>query len=201
MLENAQLVVDYACYSCKDNKRIVEEFDLPPTGGPAPEGRQAPPGGAHSLDERVDMTAPNSKTELLSTIVASFAARADVTTDDIVALVAKLSRELGIDETGPEAPPAPSEAGHLTPALPIARAVTPDKVFCLCCGKGFKMLKRHLGAEHGMTEAEYRGAFGLPEEMPLVAPNYSQRKANYARKVGFGRYSREAARQGDETVD
>ncbi|MGR3465447.1 MucR family transcriptional regulator [Limimaricola sp.] len=147
------------------------------------------------------MTKPNSKTELLSTIVASYAARPDVGSDDIVALVAKLRRELGLEED--DAAPTRAEppvAGGLTPALPVSRAVTPDKVFCLCCGKGFKMLKRHLGAEHGMTEAEYRAAFGLPEEMPLVAPSYSQRKANYARKVGFGRYSREAARQGDETV-
>ncbi|WP_017929511.1 MucR family transcriptional regulator [Limimaricola hongkongensis] len=147
------------------------------------------------------MTTPNSKSELLSTIVASYAARPDVGSDDIVALVAKLRRELGLGDAAvaaaqPEAP----VTGGLTPALPVSRAVTPDKVFCLCCGKGFKMLKRHLGAEHGMTEAEYRAAFGLSEDMPLVAPSYSQRKANYARKVGFGRYSRDAARQGDETV-
>ncbi|MBB3713458.1 putative transcriptional regulator [Limimaricola variabilis] len=148
------------------------------------------------------MTKSNSKTELLSTIVASYASRPDVTSDDIVALVAKLSRELGIAVEGDAVTEAHAAVpGGLTPALPLSRAVTQDKVFCLCCGKGFKMLKRHLGAEHGMTEAEYRAAFGLPEDMPLVAPSYSERKANYARKVGFGRYSREAARQGDETVD
>ena len=148
------------------------------------------------------MTKSNSKTELLSTIVASYASRPDVTSDDIVALVAKLSRELGIAVEGDAVTEAHvAVPGGLTPALPLSRAVTQDKVFCLCCGKGFKMLKRHLGAEHGMTEAEYRAAFGLPEEMPLVAPSYSERKANYARKVGFGRYSRETARQGDETVD
>ncbi|MGX9854998.1 MucR family transcriptional regulator [Limimaricola variabilis] len=148
------------------------------------------------------MTKSNSKTELLSTIVASYASRPDVTSDDIVALVAKLSRELGIAVEGDAVTEAHvAVPGGLTPALPLSRAVTQDKVFCLCCGKGFKMLKRHLGAEHGMTEAEYRAAFGLPEDMPLVAPSYSERKANYARKVGFGRYSRETARQGDETVD
>ncbi|WPY94896.1 MucR family transcriptional regulator [Limimaricola variabilis] len=148
------------------------------------------------------MTKSNSKTELLSTIVASYASRPDVTSDDIVALVAKLSRELGIAVEGDAVTEAHAAVpGGLTPALPLSRAVTQDKVFCLCCGKGFKMLKRHLGAEHGMTEAEYRAAFGLPEDMPLVAPSYSERKANYARKVGFGRYSRETARQGDETVD
>ena len=146
------------------------------------------------------MTKPDSKTELLSTIVASYAARPDVDSDDIVALVAKLSRELKIEEGAPTDAPIAPVSGTMTPAIPLSRAVTEDKVFCLCCGKGFKMLKRHLGAEHGMTEAEYRAAFGLPEEMPLVAPSYSRRKANYARKVGFGRYGRETARRDGEIV-
>lgn len=53
------------------------------------------------------------------------------------------------------------------------------------------MLKRHLGAEHGMTESEYRQKFGLADDYPLVAPGYSERKANYARSVGFGKYSRQ----------
>lgn len=148
------------------------------------------------------MTRADSKTELLSTIVASYAARPDVDSDDIVALVAKLSRELGLGADAPTGVTAASvTTGTMTAAIPLSRAVTEDKVFCLCCGKGFKMLKRHLGAEHGMSEAEYRAAFGLPEEMPLVAPSYSKRKANYARKVGFGRYSREAVRRDGEIVD
>ncbi|SDF34059.1 MucR family transcriptional regulator [Limimaricola pyoseonensis] len=141
------------------------------------------------------MTKSNSKTDLLSTIVASYAARPDVDSDDIVALVAKLSRELGLEvetETQPAATPAATAPapGGLTPALPLDKAVTEEKVYCLCCGKGFKMLKRHLGAEHGLTEAEYRTAFGLPEDMPLVAPSYSRRKASYAKEVGFGKYAR-----------
>ncbi|MEH6360443.1 MAG: MucR family transcriptional regulator [Amylibacter sp.] len=64
-----------------------------------------------------------------------------------------------------------------TPALPINQAVTQNQVFCLCCGKGFKMIKRHLGVEHGLTEGEYRKLFDLPESMPLVAPSYSDKKA------------------------
>ena len=68
--------------------------------------------------------------------------------------------------------------------------MTEDTIFCLCCGKGFKMLKRHLGAEHGLTEAEYRAMFNLPADMPLVAPSYSRKKAEYAKEAGFGKYSR-----------
>ncbi|MEE4346099.1 MAG: MucR family transcriptional regulator [Paracoccaceae bacterium] len=137
------------------------------------------------------MTKSDPKLDLLAAVAASYASRADVSADDIVALVAKLRREFGesdpiaaVEELQPRAP------GRVEPALSIDKAVTHDKVFCLCCGKGFKMLKRHLGAEHGLTEAAYRAMFGLSEDIPLVAPSYSNRKANYARKVGFGKYDR-----------
>ena len=203
MMASWQGVLENYNNTCKNCMVTVEEFDLqmPMEAVEAAPVLARPPQGACTLDERAEMTKPNSKTELLSTIVASYAARPDVDSDDIVALVAKLRRELGIEtQDAPAAPAAPAPEGGLAPAIPLSRAVTEDRVFCLCCGKGFKMLKRHLGAEHGMTEAEYRAAFGLPEEMPLVAPSYSRRKASYARKVGFGRYSRETARRDDETV-
>ena len=74
--------------------------------------------------------------------------------------------------------------------LPVDQAVSEDRVTCLCCGRSFKMLKRHLGAEHGMTEAGYRAAFDLPEDFPLVAPSYSRKKAKHARKAGLGKYER-----------
>ncbi len=137
------------------------------------------------------MTKTDSKADLLAAVAASYASRADVSADDIVALVSKLRREFG--DADPVAPIEEAQLrgpGRAEPALPIDKAVTHDKVFCLCCGKGFKMLKRHLGAEHGLTEAAYRTMFSLPEDMPLVAPSYSSRKASYARKVGFGKYER-----------
>lgn len=122
-------------------------------------------------------------------IVAAYATRLDVTADDIVALYHRLSGEIG-----PGAVPVPAapvrRADAEAPAIPVESAVTEDKVFCLCCGRGFKMLKRHLGAEHGMTEAEYRATFDLPEDFPLVAPSYSRRKAQHAKDAGFGKYDR-----------
>jgi predicted transcriptional regulator len=139
--------------------------------------------------------------DVIANVTAAFAARPDVTIDDIVQLVARLSAELGGDshfvpDAGKRLPAAGVPAvqdGRPAPALPIERAVAEDKVYCLCCGKGFKMLKRHLGAEHGLSEDEYRALFNLPADMPLVAPSYSERKAAYARKVGLGKYSREGA--------
>ena len=127
------------------------------------------------------------KNSLVAQIVASYAARSDATVENIVALASRLQAEL--------AQPQPA-AAKASAGLTAAGAVTRDKIFCLCCGKGFKMLKRHLGAEHDMTEQAYREAFGLAEDYPLVAPSYSERKANYARSVGFGKYSRQTVDAG-----
>jgi predicted transcriptional regulator len=142
------------------------------------------------------MSQPESKHEMLSSIVAAYAARNDVTADDIVALVAKLRVELGLDDEPTAAAPAAAAAvERAEPALPLEKAVTEDKVFCLCCGKGFKMLKRHLGAEHGLTEAEYRAMFDLPADFALVAPAYSRKKASHAKQAGFGKYDRGVQKQ------
>ena len=140
------------------------------------------------------MTISDNKDEVIATIVASYAARPDVSPDEIVELLAKLRREMGHGDTAPAAPRAEAPAEKPKPALPLDKAVTRDKVYCLCCGKGFKMLKRHLMAEHGLSEAEYRRLFDLPEEMPLVAPSYSEKKAAYAKKAGFGKYARDTGR-------
>lgn len=147
------------------------------------------------------MTKTESDGDFIARIASAYAARPDVTADDIVALVVKLRQGLGLPaetaapptETAVEKMAEPVLAPGVKPALPISQAVTRDKVFCLCCGKGFKMLKRHLGAEHGLTEAEYRRLYGLPEDMPLVAPSYSARKADYAKQAGLGKYSRDQA--------
>ena len=129
--------------------------------------------------------------DTIARIVAAFAARPDVGTDQIVELYAQLRGR----STAPAAPaPAPVaepvQHARRKPAMSHEQAVTEDKVFCLCCGRGFKMLKRHLGSEHGMTEQEYRMAFGLSEDFPLVAPSYSRKKAAHARQAGFGKYDR-----------
>ena len=148
----------------------------------------------------------SSNDELIARVVAAFASRPDTSADDIVSLAVRLRGELaGAAPAEPAAAAADGSAapdttataprpGSVTPALPVDKAITRDTVYCLCCGKGFKMLKRHLGAEHGLTEAEYRTLFDLPEDMPLVAPSYSNRKAEYAKQAGLGKYRRDAGR-------
>ena len=156
-------------------------------------------------DSDAASTPARSRDSVLDTVarvVAAYAARADTSQDDIVALARRLSEvfsSLGDSPAAsPAAAPEPRKSTRVsvdapTPAVPIEKAVTDDKVYCLCCGRGFTMLKRHLKAEHGLTEEEYRTLFNLPEDMPLVAPNYSERKAAYAKRVGLGTYRRDQA--------
>ncbi len=144
------------------------------------------------------MAEQETKKDMLVQIVSVYAARPDVSADDISALAAKLAKVFGVEEGG-EAPEAEAEAVaasatlQATPAVSPEKAVTRDKVFCMCCGKGFKMLKRHIGAEHGLTEAQYRARFGLAPDFPLVAPSYSEMKANYAKRAGLGKHVRQSA--------
>jgi predicted transcriptional regulator len=82
--------------------------------------------------------------------------------------------------------PEPVEE-NLTPAVSIRASVKPDAVTCLECGARMKMLKRHLGTDHGMTPAEYRARWNLPADYPMVAPDYAAKRKELAVRIGLGR--------------
>ena len=51
----------------------------------------------------------------------------------------------------------------------------------------FKSLKRHLQTAHQLTPREYRDAFKLKSDYPLVAPAYAARRSDLAKSLGLGR--------------
>ena len=73
------------------------------------------------------------------------------------------------------------------PAVPVKKSVTPEAVTCLCCGASFKSLKRHLQTAHQLDASEYRAAFNLKADYPLVAPNYAAKRSELAKSLGLGR--------------
>ncbi len=75
----------------------------------------------------------------------------------------------------------------LTPAVPVGRSIRPNAIYCLYCGKPFISLKRHLGADHQVSADDYRRAFGLPPDYPMVSPAYSVARSELAKKIGRGR--------------
>lgn len=136
-----------------------------------------------------------SRTAAIAQVASAYAAKESSTVAEILELVDGLSRALYLAEQGAQTQtPGHAEVADppktAVPAVPIEEAVQDDKVVCLCCGQSFTMLKRHLKAEHGLTEDEYRKMFALPASFPLVAPAYSARKAAYAKQAGLGKHDR-----------
>lgn len=72
------------------------------------------------------------------------------------------------------------------PAVSIRRSITPDYLICLEDGKKLKMLKRHLRTTYGLAPEEYRSKWGLPNDYPMVAPNYAKQRSEFAKKIGLG---------------
>lgn len=51
------------------------------------------------------------------------------------------------------------------------------------------MLRRHLRTL-GLTPEEYRAKWGLPADYPMVAPDYSAKRSEFAKAAGFGTSTR-----------
>ena len=80
-----------------------------------------------------------------------------------------------------------SGGGGSQPAVPIAKSITPDHIICLEDGKKLKMLKRYLRSRYNMTPEEYRARWNLPHDYPMVAPNYTKLRSEYAKEIGLGK--------------
>lgn len=80
-----------------------------------------------------------------------------------------------------------AEQARPEPAVPIKSSIKPDYVVCLEDGKKLKMLKRHLMTHYGMTPEDYRAKWGLPNDYPMVAPNYAEKRRELAKAIGLGK--------------
>ena len=73
------------------------------------------------------------------------------------------------------------------PAVPIKKSVLGDRIICLCCGKSFATLKRHIRTDHCLEADDYRDRFGLPRTYPMTCEDYSKRRTELAKRAGLGR--------------
>jgi predicted transcriptional regulator len=83
--------------------------------------------------------------------------------------------------------PVPIVEEAREPAVTIRSSVKPGAIVCLECGAKFKMLKRHLMADHNLTPADYKARWNLKSDYPLVAPEYAALRAELAKTIGLGR--------------
>jgi predicted transcriptional regulator len=121
---------------------------------------------------------------LTAEIVSAHVAKNAVRDGDVAALIQSVFDTLNVLGTEDVALEA------LTPAVPIKRSVTDDYIICLEDGKKLKMLKRHLMTAYGMTPEAYRVKWGLKFDYPMVAPNYTLKRQELAKKIGLGRKPR-----------
>lgn len=81
---------------------------------------------------------------------------------------------------------AKNASSNLTPVVSVKDSIHDDYIVCLEDGKKLKMLKRHLKTTYGLSPDEYRKKWGLPQDYPVVAPNYAKKRSSLAKKIGLG---------------
>src|SRR5271166_5466198 len=134
----------------------------------------------------------NDNTPLVAQILSSYLSNNTVAPADLGSVIETVKTAFGVS-SGSAIAETVDEPKKIEPAVPVKKSVTPDALLCLCCGKPFKSLKRHLQSEHSLSPDEYRAAFGLKADYPTVAANYSAQRSSLARSTGLGRKAGESA--------
>ncbi len=129
-----------------------------------------------------DQTSHADLLALTTEIVSSHVSNNTVSQHDMAGLIEQVFRTLSGLGTGSVA----VSGDRPQPAVPVKKSVTPDYIVCLEDGKKLKMLKRHLKTAYDMTPEEYRERWGLPNDYPMVAPNYAKQRSRLAKDIGLG---------------
>ena len=120
--------------------------------------------------------------ELVADIIAAYVSNNSVPPSELGGLISGVHAALlGVDTPAIEEPPA-----KRAPAVPIKKSVTPEGITCLFDGQTFKTLRRHLLAAHNMTPVEYRQAWGLDPDYPMVSEVTSKMRSDFAKSIGLG---------------
>lgn len=119
--------------------------------------------------------------DLTTEIVSSYAGHNVLAPDQLAELINRVHSTLATLDS-----PGPAEAPPLEPAVSIRRSIKNNEIICLECGRGQKMLKRHISTAHGLTPDEYRTKWNLRTNYPMVAPDYAKRRSEMAKKIGLG---------------
>lgn len=119
--------------------------------------------------------------ELTTQIVCAYVSHNPVPASEVSGLIGSVHRSIAAQ--GQSSTPEPNQE----PAVPIRKSVTPDYIISLEDGRKFRTLSRHLMAKYGMTPEQYRRKWGLPDDYPMVAPNYAVERSKIAKSMGLGR--------------
>ncbi len=143
------------------------------------------PGPKNFVDKKL---ADKNFVDLTAKIVSAYVSNNSTTAADIPGLIAQVHAALlRVANGDADAPSVPEPA---RPAVSVKKSMTPDYLVCLEDGKRFKSLKRHLRSRYNLTPEQYRAKWGLPDDYPMVAPNYAVARSQLARKMGLGQQRR-----------
>lgn len=129
---------------------------------------------AHKSDELL---------KLASSIIAAYVSNNPVPVSELPGMIKSVHATLGGLSPGGTSESLTTQK----PAVPVKRSITPEYIVCLEDGKKLKMLKRYLRSNYKLSPEQYRAKWGLPADYPMVAPNYSTQRSEFAKKIGLGR--------------
>ena len=114
-------------------------------------------------------------------IVAAYVRHNSIATDQISGLINVVHSTLtSLGNEVVEEPPR-------VPAVSVRRSVRPDHIICIECGYKGQMLKKHLQSRHGLSVTQYKLRWKLASDHPMTAPNYSEQRSQFAKRIGLGR--------------
>ena len=125
---------------------------------------------------------------MTSEIVASFVSNNTVAAENLPEVIRSVYRTVSQLSGTPE----PRADEKLKPAVAVSKSVGTDYIICLEDGRKLKMLKRYLRARYDMSPDDYRRRWNLPADYPMVAPAYTERRSEFAKKIGLGKGVRKA---------
>lgn len=120
--------------------------------------------------------------KMVTEIVSAYVSRNPVAANELPAIIKNVHATLG-----GFASPKEERSLPRTPAVPVKKSIQPDYIVCLEDGKKLKMLKRYLRSRYKLSPEQYRERWNLPPDYPMVAPNYAQKRSDFAKKIGLGK--------------
>jgi predicted transcriptional regulator len=127
---------------------------------------------------------------LTADIVAAHVSNNSVGTADFPDLISRVHGALA-GLSGPMEEPVEEQK----PAVSIRASVKPDYIVCLEDGKKLTMMRRYLMTNFGMTPDDYRAKWNLPNDYPMTAPNYTEKRRALAKEIGLGTKGRGGGRK------
>ncbi len=136
----------------------------------------------------------------VSDLISAYVANNPLPAAELPALIASVHATLQrLSASAGGEPSSKANHSHRASASEIRRSIGRDGLVSFIDGKVYKTLKRHL-TSHGLDPVTYRARFGLPEDYPMVAPSYAERRSALAKEIGLGRPGALAARQTKRTA-